>query len=447
MDFRNFEVQLSSIKPNSLDIGESGELGNYIKELKDDYDKELSSILTRLHLLEEKQDNINQAAEQNKNKIVALQKSYQDLDKLQFADTRLNSPRSDIDDAPLGKKALDEINKSIQDRMDDLNEKFDQKANLDDMLKEFNVLKESIISLNARKHVDPASHAAHGKEIEELDDRITRMERYGGDIEYLNSKSDDVSKALKTNEELIYKVLAEIGDKANLKEVSDLTTKVSHTQNNINKIINHLNEVQKQIDKIQDDSGPDYSKMINAIEKRLETIQDAFNQRMYDNEKNINRLEEDVGEFKKMADKTDIGLIKLIQQVDSIQIKLDLLDQAFNGFMVPSGLLHGNQDNSLYDALRESIASLRREYFKFKDEAGANFALIGETLSKNADKHDLKDLENRLQEKIDSNEKSTIKNKSEFRRILKDIEDKVWLFINCFRLNEVEEAQVLEDEV
>ena len=165
--------------------------------------------------------------------------------------------------------------------------------------------------------------------------------------------------------------------------------------------------------------------MISAIEKRLETIQEAFNQRMYENEKAFNKLDEEVDEFKKMADKTDINLIKLTQKVDNIQTKLDLLDQAFNGFMVPSGLLHGGQDNSLMEALRESISGLRREYFKFKDEAGANFALIGETLAKNADKHDLKDLENRLQEKIDSNDKSILKNKSELRRILKDLEEKV----------------------
>ena len=56
-----------------------------------------------------------------------------------------------------------------------------------------------------------------------------------------------------------------------------------------------------------------------------------------------------------MADKTDISVIKLILKVDTMQIKLDLLDQAFNRFMVPVGLPRRNQDSRNIDFLKDSL--------------------------------------------------------------------------------------------
>ena len=394
---------------------------HYITELKDDLDKEIANILSRLSALEEKQDQIQEYTQQSNSQIVNLQKSYQGLIR-KHGSSGINSDEEDI---PLSKKALEDINKSIQDRIDELNERFSQKANLDETMKKINSLKESIININSKKQVDPSSHAAHQKKIEDLQERMQDVEGLEYKIKDLNNKNEELSKQIKSNEEYIDKLLNAVEEKADEKEMASLSAKMNLTSTKLEKMVNHINEVQAQIDSIKKDSGPDFLKLINALEKHLESVQEAFNQRIYETEKESTRLDEELTEFKTMADKTDINLIKLTQKVDSMQTKLDILDQAFGGFMVPSGLLHGNQDNSNVDFLKESLAGLRREYFKFKDEAGSNFALIGETLAKNADKHDLKDLENKINEKVDSNDKSIIKIKSEFRRMIKDIEEKV----------------------
>ena len=68
-DLKKFETQLSSLKSNSNESPEeSGELGNYIKELKEDYDKEFANVLSRLHALEERQDHMTEKSEYNKTK-------------------------------------------------------------------------------------------------------------------------------------------------------------------------------------------------------------------------------------------------------------------------------------------------------------------------------------------------------------------------------------------
>lgn len=324
-------------------------------------------------------------------------------------------------------KALDDINKFIQEKIDELNEKFDSKADLESTLNDIKSLKESIKEINSKKQVDPNSHAANSKKIEDLQDRMEAVEDFEQKLNELNTKDEELAKLIKSNEQFLDKLVKSMDEKASERDVSNLVSQVNSTSANFSKLTNHLNEIQKQIDSIKSESGPNFLQMINSLEKHLESVQEAFNQRMYDTEKSAIRLEEEVTEFKAMADKTDISVIKLVQKVDTMQIKLDLLDQAFNGFMVPAGLLHGSQDSSNIDFLKDSLASLRREYFKFKDEAGANFALIGETLSKNADKHDLKDLENKVNDKLENNEKSILKTKSEFRRIIKDLEDKVTL--------------------
>lgn len=244
-------------------------------------------------------------------------------------------------------------------------------------------------------------------------------------IKTLQQKLDLNEKQYKDNEKFLDKIIADLGEKASAKDIYEIVTKSNGHDKHINGLINHINEVQKQIDAFKKIEGPDYGRMIDACQSRIDTNQNAANERMYAIEKSIEHLTGIVSEFKNMADKTDMNLIKKSQQVDSIQRKLDLLDEAFNGFMVPSGLLNGGEDSKALDYIKDSLSSLRREFFKFKDESGANFTLIGESLSKNSDHHDLKALEARLAERIDRNEKSSLKSKNDLRRQLKELDDKV----------------------
>jgi hypothetical protein len=144
---------------------------------------------------------------------------------------------------------------------------------------------------------------------------------------------------------------------------------------------------------------------------------------------NNDKMLEMMNELRMVVDKNDINLIQTIQRIDGIQVKLDNLDQAFNGTMVPSGLLNSGADSSEIEMVKDTINGIRREFFKFKDESAANFTLIAETLAKNADKHDLKELENKLRQKMEVIEKQSIKTKSELRRMIKALEERVSLII------------------
>lgn len=416
-DVKKFEIQLKTVNDRPEHTADPAHYTVDLSEIKEELEKELSAIMDRLNLLESKQE---QMYSMTQNKIAKFAEKFEK--STSGATRNLSTDSAGDSDSGISKKALEEINRSIQEKIDELNEKLEQKADLDDTMKELNSFRDAITSLNLKKHVDPAAHA---KQIAELEEKIDELATYEKDIEILTTKNEDLSKQLQTSEESIDKILHAMAEKASNRDVSDLFSRLKAASGKMEKFVNHLNEIQKQIDMSKSESGPDFLRMINTIEKRVETVQEVFNERMFETEKDFTKLEEEVTEFKKLADKSDISLIKLIQQVDSMQSKLDLLDQAFNGFMVPSGLLHGSQDSGMVDYIKDSVTSLRREFFKFKDESGANFTLIGETLSKNADKHDLKDLENKLTEKIDLNEKLNLKSKTEMRRIIKDLEEKV----------------------
>lgn len=216
-------------------------------------------------------------------------------------------------------------------------------------------------------------------------------------------------------------------DKADKTEITKCLRLQKLADSKLEGLANHINELQREIDNMKQETGPDFEKMINNLQKQVERDYESINERIHSNGRSIDKLSDLLNKVRETADKTDIKYIRLIQQVDEIQSKLDLLDEAFNGFMVPQNIL-GGKDTSAVEMLKESLSSLRREFFKHKDESSSNFAVIGETLSKNADKLDLKDLENKLLDRIDKNNKIVIKNKAELRRLIKDIDDKVCIF-------------------
>lgn len=240
----------------------------------------------------------------------------------------------------------------------------------------------------------------------------------------INDSHEFLQKQIKSNEDIIQNILAEMSNKADKNEISSCLRLQKSTDLKLNGLVNHINELQKEIDSMKQETGPDFEKMISNLQKQVEKDYESTNERIHNNGRSIDKLSDILNKVKEATDKIDIKYIKLIQQVDEIQRKLDLLDEAFNGFMVPQNIL-GGKDTGAVEMLKESLSSLRKEFFKFKDESSSKFSVIGETLSKNADKHDLKDLENKLIDRIERNNKLMIKNKTELRRLIKDIDDKV----------------------
>jgi len=177
--------------------------------------------------------------------------------------------------------------------------------------------------------------------------------------------------------------LTDLSNKATSRDLSDIHSRMKTAEKNANGLVNHINEIQKQVDSLKSETGPDYEKMIKSLQKLVDLNQEVTSQRIYTNEKALEHLTSVVKEFKSLADKTDNNVIRLTQKVDSIQRKLDLLDEAFNGFMVPSNLLNPSADTYEFDHLKDSLSSLRKDFFKFKDECSSNFQTVGDSLSNN----------------------------------------------------------------
>ena len=404
----------------------------YMNEVRDEFRIEIDSLLERICNLEDKQDLNTSSIGNSKAMIDLLQKSINSIEQTSSVMIPHEEPQPVIvtneptePKEEVSKELLDQLQTKIDDKFSELSKILESKADIDNTENEFEAVKQNILDLQNKKYVDPYAHSVHSKEIKEIQEDLVKFYDIESDIKKLQDLTTNIERNSKSNEEYINQLLADMVNKSDHKDVSLLFSRSKTAESDINGLAKHLNDIQKQVDTFRQQKGPDFEKIIAALENKLENINVACNERINEHEKAIKDIREDLEDTRRMADKTDMNLIKLTQLVDSMKSKLDLLDEAFNGFMVPSNLLNSNTDSSAFDILKESLASLRREFFKFKDECSANFTLIGDTLSKNADKHDLKDLENRLTEKIDHNERVMMKNKAELRRLLRDTDDKL----------------------
>jgi hypothetical protein len=321
-------------------------------------------------------------------------------------------------------EALDKLREEMQEKFDALDTKIEQKTDLDNFNSELTQLKDAITSLESVKRVDPASHASHREDILDLTERMNEFYSIKNQIKDTQEKHEDC----------INKIVSDMTEKADKNDISCIYRLLKSSDIKTEGLVNHMDELQKEIDSMNQETGPDFEKMINALQKQVDRNYDVnsemwVSERVHSNEKDIKHLAMLQDEVSKMTDKTDRNVIKLTQRVDVIQKKLDLLDGAFNGFMVPADIF-GEKDTSAVDMLKESLSSLRREFFKYKDECSSNFSTIKEKFDKNADKLDLRDLKDKLTEMIEKNQKGMVKNKAELRRLIKDIDEKVGNYIN-----------------
>jgi len=382
----------------------SFEIGNQIEEIKERLDK----IEQSKQLSQDNEDKINQLELKLQN-FSGPTENFSQPPPIQESNT-------------ISQETIDEINKSIQNKVESLENKF--KVTNSTQVKEINEMKEDLRELQSKKYVDPSSVAAHTKDIMELNEKFLTIYGLENKLKDFANKNEFLTNKINKSEKDFHKLLEILDTKSNTEDLNNCTLNLTTALKQIDGLINHTNELQGEINKMNEDTGPDFEKMIQTLQKQVDQNHDVSVMKCQYNEKEIGKLAAKLLECNNLADKNDVASIQTSQQVTSVQKKLDALDEAFNGFMLPKNFL-GGAENSEIDLLKESLSSLRKEFFKFKGESSSNFGEIEDLLNFNADKHDLKDLELRLQDKIDKNTKSHMRTKADLRRFIREVDEKV----------------------
>lgn len=146
--------------------------------LNDDHENvqvDLQPIFDRLDNLEAKSDEIMNAYHFGNSKFQKLEEQYKNLTDL-ISRSQNNTEFSDTNEIPtmnnIDEEALDKIKEQMQNKFEDLEARLEQKTDNDSFNTELGTLKDAITSLESVKHVDPASHASHEKDIYDLTERL-----------------------------------------------------------------------------------------------------------------------------------------------------------------------------------------------------------------------------------------------------------------------------------
>lgn len=136
---------------------------------------DLQPIHDRLDELESKSDEIMNAYHFGNSKFLKLEEQYKTLTDLISRSQNSTAPPI-ISETPVitqvDEEALDEIKQQMQAKFEDFEARLALKTDNDSFNNEIGVLKDAITSLESVKHVDPASHAEHAKDICDLAERL-----------------------------------------------------------------------------------------------------------------------------------------------------------------------------------------------------------------------------------------------------------------------------------
>lgn len=378
-------------------------------------ENKFEELISRITELENRPKSFGMT-EGDKRRIEGLEK------KLAQIETETSKESEVFPEPSLSNAEFESFQKIVDLRFDNFEKK--QLDNVKDASKDINILKESIRELKEVKHVSPTSHESHTKDIMELNEKILMIYGLENKVKDLVDENKRLTSKSEKSERDFAKLLQLLDTKTDLENFNKFTKSVAMNRKDVKKLFEHVDNHQIEIDTMKNETGPDFEKMIAMLQKQVDQNYDVTLVRAHNNEKELEKINSSIMAIRSTGDKAETNTIKLAQVLDGTQKKLNNLDEAFNSFIMPKDILNGGNDTSEMDVVKESLSSLRKEFFRFKDEASTNFSVIGDTLETNADKHDLGEVEKKLQDKIDKNIKVISRTKNDIRRLAKDFEEK-----------------------
>jgi chromosome segregation ATPase len=379
-EIKDVQMEIGNIKVEETEITKGNSDGSefilLLNDLREDFDREIGDLMQKLQSLERKNENLEIFSQNISKNFELLQKAYQDLDSsvqnTLSAHTPQTQPQIEPPPTPttlpieLPENLITEDQLSahispIFSKLTELSSLITSKASTSDFAISLSALEGQINGLKSRPVVSVNDHQQLFENFSSLQEKVSTL---SASLDELTESTAEMS--------------SDLSAKASKKELEKIT---SISSSNHSALANHLNELQTQIDAFTSESPPDFSKPIEALQSRLESINSSTSSRLFALDKKLEDAFSILSDLGEASQKTNRYSIKLEGNFESTKKKLDLLDEAFNGFMVPSNLFGGG-DTSEIDFVKESLSSLRKEFFKHKDETNENFRELSGVVGK-----------------------------------------------------------------
>ena len=351
-------------------------------------------------------------------------------DKLENHDERIEKLEQDND------VNKDKISSNSQD-ISELKDQLPEKVDCDVFDQEINYIKELLKQLMEGKDADikmpPPPAASSGmstkdqNKMKEMMAKIPELEKMLQDVlERLKRAENNIEnhdKNIKDHDKEIEKIWDELAKKANQSDLKDLFDRLNNLERDLEKVISALNSMSNSKAPVLSTTPTNSDKRFDALEKKVEEIRNDINNGLRDLGKQLNEVNERCSNSEKEIEKLKNDLLKLMKKVNDLELKIDtILKMGNNNNTQVSGV-----DPEKLDELKKILNDLRNDYRNFKNEVFDKFNQTDEELSKKADKEDLEKLKKMLMDKLKDLENALNKTKSDLKRALKILNEKVSL--------------------
>lgn len=434
---------------NKSDIKDDHQIENEIQALKE----KIKEIEDKLRELRNRQTFTPSPSKSGDDNSQMFNHLIERIEKLENSHEKMNDR---VDDQGERIEKLEQDNHHTKEKIDNINndisaikDQLPDKVDCDVFDHEISYIKELLNQLMQGKEIDtkalpppPASSGVSTKEmnkIKEMMARIPEIEKAIQDIlERLRRAEhniDNHSKSIKDHDKQIEDIWEELNKKANQSDLKDLFDRLNTLEKDIAKIIEHINNLGKGKPATVASPLPNTNdKRLDALEKKVDELKYDMNNGLRDLSKLIDALNSRVSGNEKEIQKLKDELLKLLKRVNDIELKIDTLIKTSGG---PAQTVQVSSiDPEKLDELRKALNELRNDHSKFKNEVYDKFNQVDQELDRKADKEDLERLKRMLLEKLDELEKALNKTKADLKRALKILNDKVtYYFIYVYKID------------
>jgi chromosome segregation ATPase len=365
-----------------------------------------------------------------RNRIEKLETSHEKAaETLDNHDGRIEALEQDND------TNKDKISSNKQD-IGELKDQISEKVDCDLFDQEITYIKELLNQLLEGKDIDvkippPSNSGMSTKDQNKMKDmlaRIPELEKMLQDVlerlKRAESNIDGHSNNLKDHDSEIEKIWEELAKKADQSDLKDIFDRLISLERDLAKVIEALNDMGKNNAPVISGIPNNNDKRLDALEKKIEEVRNDINNGLRDLNKQIDSLNDRAGRSEEEIEKLKNDLLKLMKKVNDLELKIDTILKTSgnnnNNNVTMSGI-----DPEKLDELKKALNDLRNDYRNFKNEIYDKFNQVDNELNLKADKEDLEKLKKMLLDKLNELENALNKTKSDLKRALKILNDKV----------------------
>ena len=327
----------------------------------------------------------------------------------------------------------------------ELKDMMPDKVDCDTFDSEIHYLKEHFSSLGDGKNVEisnihPPKTSMSTKDtnkMKEMMAKIPELEKMLNDVlerlGRVERTTENHGKDLKDHDKSIKEIWEELAKKANATDLKDLFDRLNQLEKDLQNIVDHINSSGKSTNTATlPPVGDGNNKRLDNLEKKVEDLRNHLSNSMKDLNKTMDSLNNEVKGVNRNMDTLKNDLLKLTKKVNDLELKIEaLLKKGVAQAPVVQG---SSMDNEKLEDLLNALNKLREDFNDFKNHTYTNFNNVEKELDTKASKEDLEKLKNLLKGKLDELEKALNKTKSDLKRALRILSDKVNLYSTINRL-------------